>query len=178
MRGGSELMRSVIKVDGHKFKNVTEMAEFLGVKRVTVFQYMYRHPEMSPEAIYHYYKTHKKAAKYVIEGKEFYTIKEVAKYFNIGQRTLASFLHRHNNSMEDAYNFYKNRNVYGFRYNSYLIDGMEFFSHKDIADYLGITIKQFQNYMYDHNGSIELAYYHFKNKRLQEEKHESKEYQH
>ena len=75
--------------------------------------------------------------------------------------------------------FYKNKDVYGRRYHTYLIDGMEFFGQKDIANYLGINLIQFQNYMY-HNGiSIERAYYHFKTKRLQEEKKdESKEYQH
>jgi hypothetical protein len=170
-------MKSIIVVDGHVFENITDMAEHLGVKRGTIFQYKYRHPDLSIEDIYYHYKIHKKS-KYIIEGKEFSTLYQLSNYLNISPQALSSFLNRHNYSIEDAYNFYKNRNMYGFRYNSYLIDGMEFFSHKDIADYLGITVKQFQNYMYDHNGSMEITYEHFKNKRQEEKEHESKEYQH
>jgi uncharacterized protein YjcR len=177
MRGGSELMKSVISVDKHVFSTMIEMAEYLGVEPVTLYQYKYRHPKMSIENIYWHYKN-RREAKYVLEGKEFTTLKEVAKFLNVSYSSMRSFLQRHDNSIEDAYEFFKHRDLYGFQYKSYIIDDMEFFSHKDIADYLGITVKQFQNFMYGNGLTLEKAYYHFKNKRLQEEKHESKEYQH
>lgn len=168
-------MGKVIKVDGHVFASMTDMAKHFGIKRHAIFNYRHNHPGASIEDIYWHFKND----KYIIEGKAFSSISQVARFFNISPQTLSQFLRRHNNSMEDAYEFYKNKDVYGRRYHTYLIDGMEFFGQKDIANYLGINIIQFQNYMYRNGISIERAYYHFKSKRLQEEKkNESKEYQH
>jgi DNA-binding CsgD family transcriptional regulator len=151
-----------IRVDGHIFKSVREMAKHLNVKYRSLTSYKLTHPSMTYEEMYWVYK--EKARPIVIAGHVFNSGKELAKYLKVRPSTFYAYLKQNDGHYISAYYYFKDSKPRQGPHLDCVIDGMEFSSMKEIAEYLNVKPDTFIKYKFRNKCAVEEAYYYFKKK--------------
>ncbi len=155
-------VRIEVCVDGHVFKSVHEMTEYLNVNYSRLMCYKFKHPEMTYEELYWMYK--EKVKPMTVDGHTFTSVKEFAKHLNTNINTLYGYLKRHGGDYISAYYRFKDNKPRQGQQLDCVIDGMEFSSMKEMAEYLNVKPDTFIKYKFRNKCTVEEAYYYFKKK--------------
>lgn len=144
-----------ITIDGKHYDSIKSACQDIGIDYETMYRVM-SHRGLSIEQSIEYCKHINKKESIMVFNKQFVSIKEACKYFNVNYDAVLRRTRETSDSLEQSITYYK---TYGVKsvYNESIVHGVKYRSRKDVAQAYGITETRLKSVMKRLNCSMEQA---------------------